>query len=415
MVTESVSVVVLRLRARRKEIEEAIFARVRDAVQDPAGLGDAQYVVGLRATVAAAVDFVFRGIECGDEGVEPIPSAAVAQARRAVRAGVSLDTVLRRYTAGYALLSDFVVEEAESSDLVGQLSVLRQLLRMQASSLERLTSSVAEEYGQELERVGRSGEQRRAGLVQRLLAGAQVDAAELGYRLDGWHLAVIAKGPGASEILREAARGCERQLLCVACGEQTVWAWFGGQRAFQMSEIEGYLPIRQHHQRQQRRDEAESSHGERPSHVGCSFAAGEPARGLEGWRLTHRQAQAALMVALSRPRRLTRYVDVALLATTLKDEALVKTLIETYIAPLRDTRGGGRVLRETLHAYLAAERNVSSAAAALGVVRKTVEGRLRTIEERTGRSLHPCPTELEIALELHELGVPAASETALVG
>ena len=61
------------------------------------------------------------------------------------------------------------------------------------------------------------------------------------------------------------------------------------------------------------------------------------------------------------------------------------------------------MLRETLRTYLAAERNVSSTAAALGVVRKTVDTRLRTIEERLGRTLHPCPAELEIALELDEI------------
>ncbi|MCL2770562.1 MAG: helix-turn-helix domain-containing protein, partial [Solirubrobacterales bacterium] len=54
-------------------------------------------------------------------------------------------------------------------------------------------------------------------------------------------------------------------------------------------------------------------------------------------------------------------------------------------------------------AYLAAERNISSAAAALGVARSTVEARLSTIERRLGRSLHPCPAELEVALALGEL------------
>jgi hypothetical protein len=43
---------------------------------------------------------------------------------------------------------------------------------------------------------------------------------------------------------------------------------------------------------------------------------------------------------------------------------------------------------------MAAERGVSSTAAALGVVHKTVESRLRTVEEKIGRTLHPCPAEL---------------------
>jgi DNA-binding PucR family transcriptional regulator len=61
------------------------------------------------------------------------------------------------------------------------------------------------------------------------------------------------------------------------------------------------------------------------------------------------------------------------------------------------------VLYETLREYIAAEYNVSSAAAALGVVRGTVVNRLQTIEERLGRTLHPCSAELQIALLLDEL------------
>jgi hypothetical protein len=38
-------------------------------------------------------------------------------------------------------------------------------------------------------------------------------------------------------------------------------------------------------------------------------------------------------------------------------------------------------------------------------VRKTVESRLRTVEERLGRTLHPCSAELELVLLLEELVV----------
>ena len=141
---------------------------------------------------------------------------------------------------------------------------------------------------------------------------------------------------------------------------------------------------------------------------GVVLAFGEPARGLAGWRLTHQQAQAALVVALRRPRRFTRYADVALLASALKDQALARALIDIYIAPLDDAHSRGPVLRQTLRAYLAAECGVSSAAIGLKVSRSTVESRLRTVEERLGRTLHPFPAELEVALALDELGVSGA-------
>jgi DNA-binding PucR family transcriptional regulator len=126
---------------------------------------------------------------------------------------------------------------------------------------------------------------------------------------------------------------------------------------------------------------------------------------MEGWRLTHQQAQAARVVALRRPQGVTRYTDVALLASALRDQNLTGALIDAYITPLANARDGGKGLYETLRAYIAAERNISSAAAALGVARNTVDNRLRTIEDRLGRTLHPCPAELEVALQLQELGI----------
>jgi hypothetical protein len=387
--------VVVGLRARRDEIEHAIFERIRQAVPDTTGDGDVEYTAGLRATVTAAVEFVLKGIErtdarTGQDDPGPIPAAAIVQAQRAARSGVSLGTVLRRYTVGYTLLGDFVVQEAESANIVGGL---RELLGAQASSLERLTAAVADEYGRELERVSRSPGRRRLELVQGLLAGGVSPdvAGELGYELEGWHLGVIATGTGAGMdagvvgVLGglRAELGC--RLLSVAHGEQSVWAWFaGGRRRVGGGELERLLPA--------------------TGLGGVSLAVGEPGRGLAGWRLTHQQAQAVLLVVLRRPRDLTQYGDVALLAAALKDEALARALHEIYLSPLADSRDGGSLLRETLHAYFAAGRIVSSTAVVLGVARSTVESRLRTIEERLGRALHPCSAELEIALHLDELG-----------
>ena len=138
---------------------------------------------------------------------------------------------------------------------------------------------------------------------------------------------------------------------------------------------------------------------------GVLLAVGEPAQGVEGWRLSHRQAQAALLVALRspRPRGVTHYADVALLASVLRDEMLARSLIEIYLAPLERQRDGGRMLRDTLRAYLAAGRNASSAAVALGVARNTLESRLRTIEQSLTLPLSACLSELEVALRFEEL------------
>jgi hypothetical protein len=386
---------VVRLRARREEIVQAIVTRALDIGSEPVGERDAEYLTGLRATAAAGFDFILMGIEQGDawSASASVPIEAVAQAQRAARNGVSLDTVLRRYMVGQALLWDYILEEAGRVDLEG---ALREMLQVHASLLDRLMMDVAREHVAACERLGRSREHSLAEGVRALLAGERVDGLDRDYALDGEHVGVIARGAGAQEALRALAGRLGHRLLSVPRGEETVWAWLGAQHPLQMPSLERALSAQ-------------------ASRADVQFAVGEPAQGLQGWRLTHGQAQAALLVALRKPRKLTRYADVALLASALKDEMLASGLIEAYLLPLDDNRRGGPVLRETLRAYLRAERNASSAAAALGVVRNTVDNRLRTVEERLGRTLHPCPAELEVALLLDELDVPTVTPKVSTG
>jgi DNA-binding PucR family transcriptional regulator len=80
--------------------------------------------------------------------------------------------------------------------------------------------------------------------------------------------------------------------------------------------------------------------------------------------------------------------------------------ILNHLAPLAAERDGGEALRNTLRAYFAAARNVSSTAAALGVSRKTINNRIHTIESHVGRPISTCAAELEIALCLDQLTDP---------
>jgi sugar diacid utilization regulator len=169
----------------------------------------------------------------------------------------------------------------------------------------------------------------------------------------------------------------------VSRSEETVWAWLGGKRRLDFADIERLLSGKES--------------------AGVSLAIGGPGHGIEGWRLTHRQAQGAMLVALRRPQPLTRYADVALLATALRDDTLARSLEEIYLSPLGRDKDGA-VSRKTLRAYFAAGRNAATAAAALSVDRHTVERRLHSIETRLGRLLHTCHAELEVALRLEELG-----------
>lgn len=373
------------LRARRPEIEGVALARVY-GVSDPAAMRDPEYVAGLRAAVSAALDYGLAGIEHGEEGAGPPPALLLAQARHAARSGVSLGTVLRRYIAGHALLGDFITQASEQGGFLLEPADSRRIQRAQAALLDRLVTAVDTAYVQEVEGRLRSTEERRVERVKKLLEGHLLEPDELQYEFDAWHIGAVATGSGAQAVLRDLAAKLDRRLLLARPGGGVVWAWLGGRSRVSTKEAEQHAPLPW------------------PSEV--SIAIGEPERGVAGWRLTHRQAKAAIPVA-SRPRpRLVRYAEVALLAAALHDDVLASSLQRLYLDPLSYELDGGAALRQTLNAYFASGRNASSAAAALGLSRQTVNSRLRVIETRIDRQLIACASEMDTALRLFELSQP---------
>jgi len=329
--------------------------------------------------VPAALDYGIAALEPNADGAPRIPTALLSQARLAARNRVSLDTVLRRYLAGYILLGDFILDEAERAGISG--GDLQLLLRTQATLLDHLLADIAEEYERESERPS-STEERRAEQIERLLAGEQLDATGLSYDFGGWHLGIVASGAVAPEAVARLAGTVDCRLLTVRRDGRALWAWLGSRRRIEPDQLGDRAAL------------------ELPAEVG--LAIGEPGKGMAGWRLTHRQAKAALPIAFSGREGLVRYSDVALVASMMSDDLLVTSLRDLFLAPLAEERDGGAVARETLRAYFAAERNVSSAAAILGVSRQAVGRRLRAVEDRIGRSLSSCAAEVEAALKLEE-------------
>lgn len=372
-----------RLRERLPEIEETIFARMV-SVADPAEVEDPEYVSGLRIAVRTGIQYGLAVAEAGNAtSPEAIPAPLLSQARAAARIGISLDVVLRRYFAGYMALGEFVRQEVEKLGPLGAEEA-RRLARTQAPLFDRLVAAVTEAYRQEVEGRRGSTERALAERVKRLLAGELVDDPGLGYELGArWHLGIGATGPGAPQAIRRLAVKLDRRLLLVQPGGGVVWGWLGGRRKLSCEELEVAMSFSW------------------PEEV--ILATGEAAHGVTGWRLSHRQALAALPVASRDSRQMVRYRDVALLASALDDELLSRSMNEIYLAPLAVAGDEGATLRQTLRAYFAAGRNVSSAAAGLGVSRKTVNSRLRTIEERVGRSIDACAAEMETALRLQGL------------
>ena len=369
-----------RLRERRAEIEAELLNRVR-AIQDPASPAEEAYVDRLQPTVEAGLDYGLRAIEKGSAGQSPeVPDQLLLQARLAARSGIGLDAVLRRYCSGNTLVTDILIEEADRCRL--PRDELKVYFRSLAMSFERLLSAVSTEYTQAAGEVTASSEERRIELIDRLLAGELIESSELAYDFSAWHLGLAAFGAGVQDSIRILAEQIDANLLCVRRRDGVVLAWLGARR--QAVLVNGWKT---------------ASTG----FAGASVGFGEPAQGLPGWRLTHRQAAAALPLAIKGHDPVASYSQAPLLATALKNDLLATSLDQIFLAPLAGERDGGQAAKDTLSAYYEASCNASAAAAALGIERRTVTSRLRAIEARLGRRLDAFSAEIQTALRLDAL------------
>jgi hypothetical protein len=370
-----------RLRSRFAEAETGLATLV-DGVSAPrAGVDPAylEYLDSLKANRPAVLEYAVEVIELGGRRAPEVPAPVLDAARLAARAGVPLDTVLRRYSAGNAFCTDILVEEAEAAGV--SASSLRRLLHRQATLFDRLLGAVSEEHADETRRRPTTAAEWRHAYIEELLAGRQPNGeVELDYDLDGHHIGLMARGEDAHLAMRRLAKGLDRRLLADRRGAPPVWAcWLGGRHPLGAEDVMRAL-------------------ADIPS--APVVAVGEPGEGIAAWRLTHRQAKAALPIAERRGQPILRYADVAVLASILRDDLGTASLRKLYLEPLERTRDGGKAGRETLRAYFATERNVSSTAAALGVDRRTVTNRIRAVEELFGRPLREIATDLETALRL---------------
>jgi hypothetical protein len=376
-----------RLRECRPEIEQAVLARSAVLLEETPGL-DAEFIDGQRVAVATAVNYGIDAIELGEERMREVPALFHAQARLNARCGVALDTMMRRYFAGYVLLGDYLMREADGCSLGG--AVLQCIMRDTAAVFDRLVSTMAEEYLREARARHSTPEERMAARVRALLRSEILEAPEIDYRFEAWHLGAVASGSGAHAAVRVLARQLDRRLLAIRSDEDAVWAWFGGRGPLEADELAATV----------------TAHWPE----GLDLALGDPAVGMAGWRQTHRQAQAVFPIARRSEASYVTYGDAAMLASVLQDDLYATSLRERYLAPLASERDGGATLRATVRAFFSANRNVSSAAAALGVGRHAVTNRLRVVEEKIGQPLTEAGAEFEAALRLHELHAGATDE-----
>lgn len=390
-----------RLRLRMPEIQDAIAAKLIDSPLGSSILGEADLERGQRESIRACIDLTLLAIEHDSDWTEvPVPVAAVMQVQRVARLGLSLQAVLGRFVDGYDVLWDFALEEIEAADLGedDRAAILHMASRRLALVVGKVLPLVAATHTETATVGAQSRRTRTAAIVEALLGAAMVSTDELDYRVDGTHVGIVATGAQAEPVVRRLVASDGRPSLIVPRADGTVWAWLQGGRAAEL----GLAGI------------------DHSLHEGVRLAIGVEASGRSGFRATHRQAQAAMQVALCQRNFITRYADVLLLVPAVADRDCGDSLISIYLSPLEESRERNPSLKETLRAYFEAELNTSATAARLNVDRHTAKTRLREIEERLGWVIHVRHAELEVALRLDELrqqervdGSPESARTAL--
>jgi hypothetical protein len=312
---------------------------------------------------------------------ETCPEGDREAIRLAAYAGVPLTGILHAYRIGHDVSLEGWLESVEALDMdTGEREACTHaIVRFTLDYNDRLMSLLGAEYQSECSRVLGRSDQARLRVMRDLVEGVSDRAPTLEYDLDLEHIGLIAWGDGADTTLQSLAHVLDARLVSAPTPAGFRWAWLGS-RSFDSDAV---ARLRRHGTKD-----------------GSAVAVGHPADGISGFRRTHRQANAAHMVATRRPQPLTLYQDVALEALALRDESAAREFVADVLRGINGDESRSTGLRETLSAYFESEQNATSTAAALQIHEATVGRRLAEIEKRMGQRVNQRRAELETALRL---------------
>lgn len=380
------------VRARIPELVSAIERTSAQEVPEIYEKDDPVYNEAERSSVLSALTSIVDGLAGGRRPPDRPSDAALQEARIAAQAGIDLHSLLRTYRVGQSILWDVILEETlrvvDSDER--RMSVLRQASDYQYGWNNKVTEAVIAAYQAEHNAYFfRSQDRKRRAVVSDILRGMPADVQQLGYSLRAEHLAVVAWGRSPEANIRALAVSLDARHLTVSSTSGTYLGWLGSSTLKRVLE---------------ERPEAARAMGE------THLALGEVAHGVDGFRLSHRQAWQAYRVGKLRSADVVNYSDVALEALMLKDRQAVQDFVSRELGPLHDEDDPrGELLKSTLRAYFRSGQNAASTAQAIHVHERTVAYRLRSIESRLGVTIGARRDELAVALRLADLLGQASS------
>jgi DNA-binding PucR family transcriptional regulator len=241
---------------------------------------------------------------------------------------------------------------------------------------------------------------RRAEAVHAVLRGdpTSVDTAtqDLGHQLSSTHLGLVLWADDDGNVRDPVARihataaslalrlGAPKPLL-LPVGRREVWGWLSLPSAADLRVISDVV--------------SERGRGE-----SVRMASGLPARGVAGFRQSHREAldTQRLVVGSGSTARFTSYGDVELICLVDNKPESARALIGRELRGLAGSDPALAKVRETVRLYLTCGANVDMTATNLIVHKNTVRYRLAQAEELIGHALTERRTQVELALRYLE-------------
>ncbi|MFD3583591.1 PucR family transcriptional regulator [Streptomyces sp. NPDC058683] len=362
--------------------------------------GDSTIVKMLHASVAenaGTLLHVFEN-EISLEKVEA-PAAALEYARRLAQRGIPLSALIRAYRIGHWRFLQWCLDELNRQNADEELAVTtnRRMLHVSFGYIDRVTEQVIAIYQHERDNWLLSQTAARAARVRDILATRDVDLnsvePSLGYRLRQNHLGLVAwlptltvEGAGLARLHRitdEIAQrlNCTSRPLFVPRDAMVSWSWLplGAHSDVPWQEVSDVL-----------------ERGDPSLHI----CAGSVGYGIEGFRITHRQAlRAQELAAVADPvPRFTEFstvAPIALMATNIDD---IRAWVWGILGPLAVDDENSARLRETAQIFLDSGCSYTATAASQILHKNTVQYRIRKAEEMIGHPVQSEHTDLEIAL-----------------
>lgn len=381
-----------RVQELSRDVREAIVGGI------PEIRGDERLLEALAASVEAnVVTFlhVLQGAASLDEA--EAPAAALGYARRLAQRGISQDALIRTYRVGHARFLRWCFRELDTHrGNTHVCSATQTIVDQSFQYIDSVALQVALAYEAERDRWSRNRAAAQRGRVRALLNGDRVDLAAterlLDYRFAQRHVAMVVWCPrsNGAQCLLELEQAIDRigarlpsnaaTPLFVPFDDMCAWAWFPlpdgmGQKSIIDSIADLETPIR--------------------------VALGDEGVGVDGFRQTHREALRAQSIALTagdHAPRVTRFSEIAPIATLSSDIEFTRAWVGTTLGELASADAATERLRETALVFLRNGASYTAAADLLNIHKNTVHYRIQKVEEILERPLRDSPIDLQLAL-----------------